>query len=384
MSSFASESLGIKGIDSLHFFVRDLERSRDHYVERLDFSETAVSGPVFEREQRARASLLEASDVRFLLVEPLGSKGESFRWLERHPEGVGRIVLEVEDVQHAFLLLSARGATPICAIQRARSEGKRVAFFDIATALGDTLMRFVQYESDRCIAPGLVRATPVAAKNRFGFSTIDHVTSNFLTLKPAISWMQEVLGLERYWGIEFHTEDVHHSQGGGSGLKSIVMWDPQSGIKFANNEPAAPAFHASQIYRFCEEHRGPGVQHIALGVHDILNAVRIMRDSGVSFMPTPRSYYELLPERMRSLGVQRLDESIGELEELEVLVDGAGPDAYLLQIFLREAAALFDDVDAGPLFIELIQRKGDEGFGAGNFRALFESIEREQAPGRAA
>jgi 4-hydroxyphenylpyruvate dioxygenase len=193
-----------------------------------------------------------------------------------------------------------------------------------------------------------------------------------------------VLGFERYWGIEFHTRDVTGLSDGGSGLRSVVMWEPGSGIKFANNEPAAPAFHASQIYRFCQEHRGPGVQHVALAVGDIVSAVRAMRQQGVSFMPTPRAYYDHLPARLDELGVQRVDESIEELAALEILVDGDGPERYLLQIFLREAAGLFADPEAGPLFIELIQRKGDRGFGAGNFRALFESIERQQSSGKAA
>jgi 4-hydroxyphenylpyruvate dioxygenase len=162
------------------------------------------------------------------------------------------------------------------------------------------------------------------------------------------------------------------------------MWDPESGLKFANNEPAAPAFHASQIYRFCEEHRGAGVQHVALTVGDILGSVAALRARGVDFMPTPGTYYDMLPERLDTLGVERIDEDVAALRKLEILVDGAGPGSYLLQIFLREAAGLFADPEAGPLFIELIQRKGDQGFGAGNFRALFESIERHQACGRAA
>src|SRR5690606_32552137 len=123
--------------------------------------------------------------------------------------------------------------------------------------------------------------------------------------------------------------------------------------------------------------RGAGVQHVALSVRDILTAVEGMRRHGVEFMPTPRSYYEMLPERLDHLGV-KLDESIEDLQRLEILIDGQGPGHYLLQVFMREAAGLFKDVQAGPLFIELIQRKGDNGFGAGNFRALFESIERQQ------
>ena len=156
------------------------------------------------------------------------------------------------------------------------------------------------------------------------------------------------------------------------------MWDPASGIKFANNEPAAPAFRDSQIYRFCQEHRGAGVQHVALNVANIVDAVRDMRARGVAFMPTPAAYYQQLPARVRELGIAKIDEPVVALEELAILVDGAGPGRYLLQIFMREAEALFDDASAGPLFIELIQRKGDRGFGAGNFRALFECIERTQ------
>ena len=111
---------------------------------------------------------------------------------------------------------------------------------------------------------------------------------------------------------------------------------------------------------------------------DILGAVRGLRARGVEFMPTPKAYYEALPERVRATGIGRIDEDPARLEELQILVDGAGPGSYLLQIFLRDSAGLYHDPEAGPFFFEIIQRKGDQGFGAGNFRALFESIEREQ------
>src|SRR5579862_3552083 len=111
------ESLGIQRIASLHVFVRDLERSRDHYVNNLDFAEVAVSSAEFEAEHRARASVVEAGGVRFVFMEPLGSKGESFHWLEKHPEGVGRLVFDVPDAEKAFALLTSRGATPITGIE---------------------------------------------------------------------------------------------------------------------------------------------------------------------------------------------------------------------------------------------------------------------------
>jgi 4-hydroxyphenylpyruvate dioxygenase len=167
-------------------------------------------------------------------------------------------------------------------------------------------------------------------------------------------------------------------------LKSIVMYDPDSGVKFANNEPARPFFKASQINIFTEDLRGDGVQHVALGVDDIVAAVRGLRARGVEFMPTPGSYYDLLPERLEQHGIGALDEDLGTLRDLSILVDGDGAKRYLLQIFLKESAGLYNEPEAGPFFFEIIQRKGDKGFGAGNFRALFESIEREQQRSRRA
>lgn len=373
------ESIGIQRIASLHIFVRDLERSRDHYINHLDFAEVAVSGQEFELEHRARASVVEAGGARLVFMEPLGSKGESFRWLEKHPEGVGRLVFDVEDAERAFAILTARGATPLTGIERRNVDGGTVTWFDIATAIGDTLFRFVQHTGKTPIMPDLVRlSTPNGGTNRFNIGEVDHVTSNFLTLKPALMWMEQVMGWEPYWEVQFHTQDVKKGHFGGSGLKSIVMCDPHSGLKFANNEPAAPSYKSSQIYLFCEDHRGAGIQHVALAVKDIVHTVRGLRLLGMEFMPTPGTYYDLLPQRLVDLGIQGIDEDIEELRGLGILVDGNPPNNYLLQIFMKEAAGIFKDPQAGPLFLELIQRKGDRGFGQGNFRALFESIERQQ------
>jgi 4-hydroxyphenylpyruvate dioxygenase len=379
------ESLGIQRIASLHMFVRDLERSRDHYVNQLDFAETAVSTAEFEMQHRARASVVEAGGARFVFMEPLGSKGESFEWLEKHPEGVGRVVFEVKDVERTYALLADRGATHVTGIEHEDVEGGAVAWFDIATALGDTLFRFVQYSGDTPMMPLLRRhPAPRGGKNRFGFTAVDHITANYLTLKPALMWLEQVMGFEPYWDVAFHTRDVKsRAMHGGSGLRSIVMWDPSSGVKLANNEPAAPSFKASQIYVFCEDHRGPGIQHVALSVDDIVTTVEGMRQRGVEFQATPGTYYDVLPQRLIELGVEKIDEDVERLRDLQILVDGNARNHYMLHIFMREQAHLFRDPQAGPLFIELVQRKGDKGFGAGNFRALFESIERQhQSEGR--
>jgi 4-hydroxyphenylpyruvate dioxygenase len=186
------------------------------------------------------------------------------------------------------------------------------------------------------------------------------------------------MGFEQMWEVEFHTSDVDPGKQTGSGLKSIVMWEPKSNVKFANNEPSRPFFKSSQINIFNEELRGDGVQHVAMTVADILTAVRGLRANDVSFMPTPGTYYDMLPDRIAQSGIKQIDEDLATLRELEVLVDGDHFHAYMLQIFLKESSGLYNDPSAGPFFYEIIQRKGDKGFGAGNFRALFESIEREQ------
>jgi 4-hydroxyphenylpyruvate dioxygenase len=162
------------------------------------------------------------------------------------------------------------------------------------------------------------------------------------------------------------------------------MWSPESGLKFANNEPAPPNYEASQIFIFCEDHRGPGIQHVALTLPNLVESVAQIRQNGAQFMSTPDAYYDLLPSHLRRIGVNAIEEDIEQLRRLGILVDGSEEGKYMMQIFLNEAASQFKDPQAGPFFAELIQRKGDMGFGAGNFRALFESIERQlQAEGRA-
>jgi 4-hydroxyphenylpyruvate dioxygenase len=373
------EPLGIKRLESIHYYLHDLERSRRFYTQLLDFAEIAGSGEELERRGRQRSAVFRAGACTVVCSQPAGEGGRAARFLRKHPDGVGTLVFEVEDAERCFRLLEERGGTPIDDIARFEDGGGSLAMFSITTPFGDTTFRFVERKGYRALYPGLVwHELPIGGQNGFGFVEFDHVTSNFQTMKPALLWMEHVLGLERFWEVQFHTTDVGGDTGHGSGLKSIVMFDRASGVKFANNEPARPYFKDSQINIFHEDLRGDGVQHVALGVTDIVAAVRGMRARGIEFMPTPASYYDMLPARLERLGIGELDEDIATLRELEILVDGDGARRYLLQIFLKEAAGLYNDPQAGPFFFEVIQRKGDEGFGAGNFRALFESIEREQ------
>lgn len=374
------EPIGLKSVDSLHFYVHDLEWMRRFLVDQLDFSIIGESDEALTAGGRQKSYVFQAGEVRLLVSTPQGEGGRASRWLKKHPSGVGTVAFEVEDIDKVWNLLGERGGTPITDIQRFEDEGGTIAFFSITTAFGDTTFKFFQRDGYAGLYPGITRyAEPKGGSNRFNFTVIDHITSNFETMKPALLWMEHVLGFEQYWDVEFHTTDVSIEQATGSGLKSIVMHDPYSGIKFANNEPWRPFFKKSQINVFAEDHRGDGVQHAALITGDILTTVTELRDRGVDFMPTPATYYDMLPKRLEDSGIEVIDEDIETLRKLQVLVDGAEHKSYMLQIFTNELAKLQDDKQGGPFFFEIIQRKGDRGFGAGNFRALFESIEREQS-----
>jgi 4-hydroxyphenylpyruvate dioxygenase len=366
--------IGIKRIAALGYYVHDLDRTRSFLTEQLDFEEIGA----MERGGCQRGAAVRAGDCTLIVVAPAGEGGPAQRFLRRHPEGIGTLVLEVDDAARAFALIEERGGTPLTDVMRFTDEGGELSMFSIATPFGDTTFHFVEENGYAAPFPGFVaHAAPRGGRNRCGFGAVDHVTANFQTMAPALLWMEHVLGLERYWDVRFHTGDVAEGARG-SGLKSTVMYDPRSGVKLASNEPWRPFFRESQVSLFADAHRGDGVQHAAITTPDIVATVRRLRERGVTFRSTPRAYYDALPERLRRAGIGPIDESLEVLRDLQILVDGSAPGKYLLQIFLEEAALAHDDPRAGPFFFEIIQRKGDAGFGAGNFRALFESIEREQ------
>jgi 4-hydroxyphenylpyruvate dioxygenase len=382
------ESLGIIKVESVHWYVHDLARTRRFYTELMDFAELGESSPELTKRGRQHSVVFQAGDVTLTCSAPVGEGGRAWRWLQKHPEGVGTVNYLVKDIEKTFALLEQRGGTIIDdAIQRFTDEkGGKLAFFSITTPFGNTTFRFLQRDGYEALYPGFVKhAEPRGGKNRFGFGKVDHITSNFRTLQPMVLWMKHVMGFEEFWNIQFHTEEeIEKGNLHGTGLKSIVMWDPHSTVKFANNEPSRPRFKQSQINVYVEDQRGEGIQHLALLVKDIVPAVRAMRATkGLDFLSTPGAYYDYLPERIQKSGILRIDEDLAELRELQILIDGHKEHQYLLQIFMKEQGQLLKDRESGPFFYEIIQRKGDKGFGGGNFKALFESIERAQAAERA-
>lgn len=373
--------LGITGYDSYHFVVENLDRSHRFYTETLGLKEVARAGDDLVARSGQQSIVYGAGAARVCVSTPLTQKSKAARYLKHHPAGVMSLSFQVDDLAHAVKFLDERGGTFLSEPFEAKDErGGTYKSVEIATPLGDVAFRFIERKDFRGFAPGFVdvgeghAGRPV---NQFGITNLDHVTSNGLTMQPIVQWYEKVLGFEPFWEISFHTHDVAAERVSGSGLRSIVMWDPKSGVKFATNEPLKPFYRDSQITKFVEDNRGNGVQHIALAVTNILSAVETLRGRGIEFMKTPKSYYQDLPERLAKLGITNVTQELKELERLEIEVDGAN-DKYMLQIFMREAAGLYDEPNAGPFFYEIIQRAGDQGFGYGNFRALFESIERAQ------
>ncbi|HVH44833.1 MAG TPA: VOC family protein [Labilithrix sp.] len=377
----SGEHIGITGYDSFHFAVENLERSRRFYVERFGFREVARAGDDLVSRGGQQSIVLGAGDVRVCISTPLRQQSKAARYLKKHPAGVMSFSFRVNDLDATMAFLEKRGGTFLAdPLEDTDEAGGTYRAVEIATPLGDVAFRFIERQGYKRFAPGFTDVNEGHSSNPvnvFGIRQVDHVTSNGLTMQPIIAWYRDVLGMEPFWDISFHTQDVAKQRASGSGLRSIVMWDPKSGVKFATNEPLRPHFRDSQIAKFIDDNGGPGVQHVAFAVDNIIWSVEELKRRGVEFMETPHAYYLALPERLAALGITNVKEEIAELERLQILVDGAH-EKYMLQIFLREAAAMYDEVRAGPFFYEVIQRCGDEGFGYGNFRALFESIERFQ------
>ncbi len=372
------ETLGITRLEALHFYVRDLARSRRFYTSRLDFSELAVSSPELERAGRQQSAVFEAGEVRVICSEPAGEGGRAWRWLRHHPDGVGALVFEVADARRAFALLDGRGGTPITEVESVRDQGGALHTFSITTPFGGTTFRFVQREGYASLYPGILpHRSPLGGTNTAGFERFDHVTVSFETMEPALLWMEHVLGFERREGAELHIPTARGVRGRreGAGLRSAVVRDPESGTTFVFDEPRRPAFKHSEVNVFHEEQRGDGVQHAALSVASMLPAVRELRERGVRFMPTPSAYYAALPARLARAGSSLPAELLAELEELGVLADSESPGALLLQAFLEDSADLYGEPAAGPFFFEIIERRGSGGFGAGNFEALRAALE---------
>jgi 4-hydroxyphenylpyruvate dioxygenase len=358
----ATEAPALLGTDHVELWVGNARQAAHFYRTAFGFDVSAYAGP--ETGTRDRASyVLEQGRIRLVVTAPLGAEGPIAEHVRLHGDGVRSIALRVEDAAAAFESAVARGARPVEEPHVAEDAHGAVRSAAIAT-YGDTVHRFV--ERDEYGGPHLpgYREERRAGQG-VGLRFIDHTVGNVEVgrMDAWVEWYHSVFDFDVFQEFDEHDIATRYSA-----LRSKVTRDPTTMITFPINEPAA-GLRLSQIQEYLDCYRGPGVQHIALHTDDIVDTVDRMRQAGVEFLTAPSAYYEALAPRAAAHGVR---EDLDRLRDLGVLVDFED-EGYLLQIFTRPVG------DRPTLFYEVIQRRGARGFGKGNFRALFEAIEREQA-----
>jgi 4-hydroxyphenylpyruvate dioxygenase len=364
--------LGLKKIHHVEFYVGNAKQAEFYYRKAFGFSRAAYSG--LETGNRDTTSyLMKQNNVNFVLTTPLNPDHPAAEHIKQHGDGVRDIAFYVDDADHAFNEAVRRGATAVIEPRDLSDDNGTVRHAAIAT-YGDTIHSFYSYNSPRGgetngdkysyvgpFLPGFqsqqVDGEPV------GIMIVDHIVGN-VELGKMNTWCdfyRDVLGFFRY--ITFDDKDISTEY---SALMSIVMSDGGHNIKFPINEPAEGKGGKSQIQEYIDFYRSAGAQHIALLCRDVLSTVEKLQANGVEFLRVPDTYYEELPDRIGCI-----DEDINQLKRLGILVD-RDEEGYLLQIFTKPVE------DRPTVFYEILQRKGCKGFGKGNFKALFVSIEEEQ------
>jgi 4-hydroxyphenylpyruvate dioxygenase len=353
----------LDGWDHVELWVGNAKQAAYFYEHAFGFTRTAYAGP--ETGVRDRASyLLEQGEIRLVLTTGLREDSEITRLACRHGDGVKDIALRVPDAREAYRQAVQRGARGIVEPHWLEDELGRVGLASIAT-YGDVVHTFVnRNEYGGAYLPGYVaQFSNGAGPSQVGLLAIDHCVGNVELgrMNHWVEFYERVFGMTEM--IHFSDEEISTEY---SALMSKVMTDGEGKIKFPINEPAEGK-RKSQIEEYLEFNHGPGVQHVAMTSTNIVQTVEALQRRGVAFLATPHTYYEEVPER-----VGAIDEDYADLQRLGILAD-RDDDGYLLQIFTKTAQ------DRPTLFFEVIERHGARGFGDGNFKALFEAIEREQA-----
>jgi 4-hydroxyphenylpyruvate dioxygenase len=354
----------IDAFDHLEWYVGNARHAAQFWATAFGFRVVAYAGP--ETGARDRQSyVLRQGDICFVVTSALDDASPVARHVAAHGDGVHVVAYRVADVEETHRRLVERGATSVGAPRVARDEAGTVRLAAVA-AYGDTLHALIERgEYDGAFLPGyepfeldMVTTAPV------GLTSIDHVVANVEEgrLDEWVKWYEDVFGFEQ---LQHFSEDAIATEY--SALRSTVVWN-SGRIVQPINEPA-PGLRKSQIEEYLDYYHSPGVQHVAMTTDDIVATVAVMRNRGVRFMRVPDEYYDEAPRRLGDLG---RDLPWERLAELGILVD-RDREGYLLQIFTEQVAS------RPTAFMEIIQREGARGFGEGNFKALFTSIEAEQA-----
>lgn len=363
----AQDFLPLLGTDYVEFYVGNAKQSAHFYKTAFGFQSHAYSG--LETGNRESVSyVLKQDKIRIVLTTALNSKSPIGEHVKKHGDGVKVVALWVEDARKAFEETTKRGAKPFMEPTVEKDEHGEVVRSGIYT-YGETVHVFVERKNYKgTFLPGFKEWKSDYNPTPVGLKFIDHMVGNvgWNQMNTWVKWYEDVMGFVNF--LSFDDKQIHTEY---SALMSKVMSNGNGRIKFPINEPAKGK-KKSQIEEYLDFYEDSGVQHIAVATDDIIKTVSELKARGVEFLPPPpQAYYDEIPQR---LGVHKdmMKEDIKELQKLSILVD-ADEEGYLLQIFTKPVE------DRPTLFFEIIQRMGAKGFGAGNFKALFESIEREQA-----
>jgi 4-hydroxyphenylpyruvate dioxygenase len=358
----AEDFMPLLGWDYVELWVGNAKQAAYFYEHAMGFTRTAYAGP--ETGVRDRASyVLEQGDIRFVVTSPLREEHEITRHQARHGDGVRDIALTVPDATEAYRQAVQRGARGVAEPSTLEDDFGVLETAAIAT-YGDTIHTFVN-RTDYAgpFKPGFVSASSNGSSKGLGLTNIDHIVGNVELgrMNDWVDFYERVFGMTNI--LHFGDEQIHTEY---SALMSKVMSDGEGKIKFPINEPAEGK-RKSQIDEYIEFYGGAGAQHIALATTDIVETVEVLKEHGMIFLDTPDSYYDDVVDR-----VGEIAEDYDDLQRHKILAD-RDEDGYLLQIFTKTAQ------DRPTLFFEVIERHGATSFGEGNFKALFEAIEREQA-----
>lgn len=362
----AQDFLPLLGTDYVEFYVGNAKQAAHFYKTAFGFQSLAYAG--LETGVRDRASYVLVQDkIRLVLTTALNSDSPIGEHVKKHGDGVKVIALWVEDARSAWEETTKRGAKSFMEPTVEKDEHGEVVRSGIYT-YGETVHVFVERKNyNGTFMPGYQKWESDYNPEPVGLKYIDHMVGNvgWGEMNTWVKWYEDVMGFENF--LSFDDKQIHTEY---SALMSKVMSNGNGRVKFPINEPAEGK-KKSQIEEYLDFYEGPGVQHIAVATDDILTTVSKLRSRGIEFLSTPPDeYYAAIPDRVGQFD-HEVKEDIEAIKKLGIMVD-ADEEGYLLQIFTKPVE------DRPTLFFEIIQRMGARGFGAGNFKALFESIEREQ------
>lgn len=361
--SVQKDFLPLQGTDYVEFYVGNAKQAAHFYITAFGFQPLAYAGP--ETGQKDRASYaVRQHKLTFVLTTPIRSNNEIADHIYKHGDGVKVLALKVDDSKSAWEETTSRGARSWMEPTRLHDAEGEVQVSGIHT-YGDTVHLFIERKNYRGVfLPGYrAWSNPYFKLPDAGLLYVDHCVGNvgWNQMNPWVKFYEEVMGFRNI--LSFDDKDISTEY---SALMSKVMSNGNGYVKFPINEPAEGK-KKSQVEEYLDFYNGEGVQHVAMATNDIVHTVTQLRNRGVEFLIVPNTYYDDLLDR-----VGQIDEDLAPLKELGILVD-RDDEGYLLQLFTKPVE------DRPTLFFEIIQRKGAKSFGKGNFKALFEAIEREQS-----